>query len=118
MTFYKACLGGELFIQTIGESPMSDKMPEKMKNYILHSTLTNGNIILMGSDMVPDNGLMRGNSVSLSLHCDSEAQLRECYRMLSEGGSKDHPVETTFWGALFGDLTDRFGNHWLLHFEK
>ena len=29
-----------------------------------------------------------------------------------------HSLENTFWGALFGGLTDRFGNHWLLHFDK
>ena len=29
MNFYKDCLGGDLFIQTIGESPMADKFPDK-----------------------------------------------------------------------------------------
>ncbi len=42
MRFYQECLGGELQIQTIGDSPMAAKMPKKMKNYILHATLTNG----------------------------------------------------------------------------
>ena len=118
MNFYKECLGGELFFQTIGESPLSDKMPAKMKEYILHSTLTKGNLVLMGSDMVPQSGLSIGNAVSLSLQCSSEEDIHTFYRKLSEGGTADHPIEVSFWGALFGDLTDKYGNHWLLNFQK
>ena len=65
MTFYKECLGGKLFLLTVGESPMSDKMQRQMKNYILHSTLTKGALKLKGSDMVPDFGLVKCNSISL-----------------------------------------------------
>lgn len=118
MTFYKNCLGGELTIQRINESPMSEKMPEKMRDCILHSTLKKNELVLMGSDMVPETGLVKGNAVSLILNCSSEEELNECYNKLSAGGKSEHPVEITFWGAMFGDLTDKFGNHWLLHFDK
>ena len=118
MTFYKDCLGGELFVQTVGESPLSDKMPPQMKECVLHATLTKGALILMGSDMVDENGLLKGNSVSLMLNCSSEEEIKTCFEKLSSGGKKDHPLEDSFWGALFGDLTDKFGNHWLLHFDK
>ena len=117
MTFYKECLGGELVLQTIGESPMADKMPPQMKKSILHSTLTRENLVLMGSDMVDENGLVKGNSVSLMLNCSSEKEIKTFYKNLSKGGNATHPLENTFWGALFGDLVDRFGNHWLLHYQ-
>lgn len=118
MTFYQECLGGELSLQTIGESPLADRMPPKMKECILHSTLAKGELLLMGSDMVGDKGLQKGNSVSLMLNCSSEEEIKNCFEKLSAGGRKDHPLENSFWGALFGDLTDKFGNHWLLHFDK
>ncbi len=118
MTFYKECLGGKLSFQKIGESPLADKMPKEMKDCILHSTLTNGSLILMGSDMVSEKGLINGNAISLSLSCNSEAALKAVYKKLSAGGKKDHPIENTFWGAMFGDLTDKYGNHWLLSFDK
>lgn len=118
MTFYKACLGGELFIQSIGESPMGDKLPKQMKECILHSTLTKGTLVLMGSDMVPETGLIKGNAVSLSLNCSSEEEIKNCYNKLASGGKVDHPLEDTFWGALFGDLTDKYGNHWLLNYDR
>ncbi len=118
MLFYKECLGGELTFQTVGESPLSDKMPAQMKEYILHATLTKGNLVLMGSDMVPQSGLIKGNAVSLSLSCSSEEDINMYYRNLAEGGTADHAIEVSFWGALFGDLTDKYGNHWLLNFQK
>lgn len=118
MNFYKDCLGGELLLQTIGESPLADKMPEKMKDCILHATLTNGNVVLMGSDMVSEKGLVKGTAVSMAINCSSEEEINSFYNKLSAGGNKDHALEQSFWGATFGDLTDKYGNHWLLNFEK
>jgi PhnB protein len=118
MMFYKKCLGGTLTFQTVGESPLSGKMPKRMKDCILHATLKKGSLLLMGSDMVSEEGLRKGNSVSLSLTCSSEDEINNYYTKLSKGGSANHPLEDNFWGATFGDLTDKFGNHWLLCFDK
>lgn len=118
MIFYKECLGGELTFQTIGETPLTNKMPKQMKNFILHSTLSKDNLMLMASDMVIEKGLIKGNSVSLSLNCNSEEEIKKCYAKLSEGGTATHQLELNFWGALFGTLTDKFGNHWILNYYK
>jgi PhnB protein len=118
MAFYKKCLGGKLTLQTIGESPLSEKMPAKMKDCILHASLVKGSLVLLGSDMVATEGLVRGNSISLSLDCNNEKEIRECYENLSAGGRATFPIEHTFWGALFGGLTDKYGNHWLLNFDQ
>jgi PhnB protein len=118
MTFYQSCIGGELEMQTIGESPLSEQMPKDMKDCILHATLTKENMILMGSDMVSESGLIKGNAVSLMYNCSTEEEILRLYKNLGEGGKQGYPIELSFWGALFGDLTDKFGNHWLLHFQK
>lgn len=118
MTFYRDCLGGELDLQTIGESPMADKLPPQMKQSILHATLTKGEVVIMASDMVGEKGLIKGNSVSLMLNCSSEDEIKTLYARLSAEGEATHPLENTFWGALFGGFTDKFGNHWLLHFDR
>jgi PhnB protein len=118
MKFYQKCLGGKLTFQTIGESPLSQMMPKKMKDCILHCTLTNGSLLLMGSDMVGENVLIKGNAVSLTLNCVSEKEIRSCYKKLSIDGKATHPLEDSFWGALFGVLIDKYGNHWLLNYNK
>jgi PhnB protein len=46
MTFYQACLGGELKMQTVGESPMVGQMPPEMHKNILHSSLTTDSFLL------------------------------------------------------------------------
>jgi PhnB protein len=118
MMFYKKCFGGSLTFQTVGESPLSNKIPKKMKGCILQAILRKGSLVLTGSDMVGEEGLLKGNSVSLSLSCSSEEELNNYYAKLSKGGSANHPLEDTFWGARSGDLTDKFGNHWLLSFDR
>lgn len=118
MNFYKECLGGELVLQTIGESPLCDKMPPQMKENILHSTLTMNALVLMGTDMLGEKGLVKGTAVSLMLNCSSEEEIKKYYANLSKDGQATHPLEISFWGALFGGLTDKYGNHWLLHFDK
>lgn len=119
MHFYKECLGGELKLQTIGDSPLASKMPERMHQWILHATLTHGSAVLMGTDMVQDEGRIRGNAVSMMLDCSSEEETRAAFEKLSSGGGEVlHPLETSFWGALFGDLKDKYGNTWLLHFDQ
>lgn len=118
MTFYKECLGGELELLTVGNSPMSEQMPPEMKETIMHSSLTNDAFVLMASDMCPDPNLARGNAVSMLIECTSEDEIRGLYDKLGAGGKAGHPVETTFWGALFGTLTDKYGNHWLLNYVK
>lgn len=118
MKFYKTCLGGILKFQTVGESPFAGRMPKRMIDCILHASLSNGDLVLMGTDMVSEAGLIKGNAISLSLTCMSESELKDRYNRLSEGGSVDHPIKETFWGAKFGGLTDKFGIHWLLTFHK
>ncbi len=72
----------------------------------------------MGSDMAPSPALIKGNAISLAINCDSEDEIKNYYKKLSSGGKEDHPLENSFWGALFGGLTDKFGNHWLLNYER
>jgi PhnB protein len=114
MTFYKECLGGELKFQTNGESPFADKMPKKMKDVILHSTLIADNLVIMGSDMVPEPGLIKGNAITLALRCSTEEEIRNYYQKLSRGGRITQPLKNNHWGFLVGELTDKFGIHWLL----
>lgn len=118
LSFYKSCLNAELHLQTIGESPLSEKMPDKMKDCILHGMLKAKDFVIMGSDMVDDKGLRPGNNMSLMLDCESEEEIGRLFNALSDGGNVQHALERTYWGAMIGDFTDKYGNKWLLHFNK
>lgn len=118
MVFYQNCFGGALTFQTIGESPIAEKMPTEMKNCILHAVLISDDMVLMATDMTANKGLIKGNSVSLMLNCNSEEEVIKYYKKLSVGGEATHALEVTFWGAVFGDLIDQYGNSWLLSYNK
>jgi PhnB protein len=118
MTFYKECLGGELDLQSVGESAMAGQMPPETHKRIMHSTLRKGDLVLLGSDMMEDGGAKKGNTVTLALNCSSEEEINRFYRKLSAGGKETYPLKTEFWGATFGQLTDKFGIDWMLNYDK
>ena len=114
MAFYNDCFGGTLTFQTVGELPGADQLPGPMKRVILQATLVNDQLILIGSDMVGDQGLITGNAVSLMLRCSNEDELRSYYEKLLPGGAEIRPPENTYWDVSFGVLQDRYGHQWLL----
>ena len=117
MSFYQECLGGELEIQTIADSPIAEHMPPEARDGVLHSMLTSGGLVLLASDMVQE-GLIEGNNMSLMVNCDSEEQIDDFFSKLSEGGSITCALGDSFWGSKFGHLTDKFGTRWGLNYDK
>jgi PhnB protein len=121
MAFYKNCLGGELYIQTVGDTPAADHMPEADKDKIIHAALRHGEpkeALLMASDWMAGGEFVQGNSISLSLNCTSEEEIKTLFVGLSAGGKVNQPLADMFWGATFGSLVDRFGVAWMLNYDK
>jgi len=118
MLFYQTCLGGELNLLSVGESPLASQFPTGMAPRILHACLTNDRLRLMGSDLPLSHEPAIGNSVSMILECSSEEEINELAASLSVGGDVLHPLENTFWGSVFGDIADQFGFHWYLNYDR
>ena len=118
MTFYQQCLGGELTMQKIAESPMAADMTSEAGANILHSSLIrNGTLLMMASDMM-GAGLQPGNSVVLCLHCGSDEEINRFFNNLAVGGQVKLPLHQSFWGSTYGELTDKFGMLWMLTHTK
>lgn len=117
MNFYHQCLGGELNLQKISESPMAAQMPSELGAHILHGILINDGIVLMGSDM-RGNSLVSGNTVGLCLNCNSDKEINDYFNNLSKGGQVVTPLHQTFWGATYGEITDKYGMNWMLSYSK
>lgn len=116
--FYKDCLGGELSLQSVKDTPLAAQCPAGKENDILHASLTGDGFVLMASDMLGPDGYQPGNNFSLSINCSSEAQLHTLFEKLSAGGQVFMPVKEQFWGSLFGALSDQFGTRWMLNYDK
>jgi PhnB protein len=116
MKFYQSVLGGELTIQTFGESGMSQSDAEK--DLVVHATLIAEGINLMASDGRPDMDIKFGDNMHLSLVGEDEKGLMEIFNKLAEGGKIDMSLEKQFWGDTFGMLTDKFGVHWMVNINS
>lgn len=118
LTFYQQCLGGDIYLQKVSESPMAAQMPSEAGTKIIHGTLSkDGSVIVMGSDMMGAR-LKPGNSIALCLNCSSDEELYTCFDKLSTGGQVITPLHQSFWGATYGELTDKYGILWMLNHSR
>jgi PhnB protein len=119
MEFYRDVLGGELELQTVGETPWAAEMPQMpgaTPDKIMHSSLRNGNLVIMAADMMDPSTFTRGDTVSLCLVCESKTEIEDLYEKLSAGGDVFMALDRTpfGWHAMF---TDKFGMEWMLQFD-
>jgi PhnB protein len=113
MEFYQSVLGGELKMQTFGESGMSDKPEEK--DLIIHASLENDSLSFMASDGGSMHPIHMGDNIHMSIVGSDEPLLTAYFNKLSEGGKVDMPLAKQFWGDIYGQLTDKFGVHWMVN---
>lgn len=116
MEFYTACLGGELSIMRVGDSPMASEMPDK-QNSVLHSLLKTDGMVLMASDMIMPGELIRGNTNTLCINGCTKEELQQFFAKLSEGGTVAQPLTEAFFGT-YGELTDKFGVSWMFQTDN
>ncbi len=114
MSYYKECLGGELTLMAVKDTPVCDQMPPEFQDSIMHSSLKTTDWEILASDMTPEK-LNIGNDVHISFSVGSEKELNTIFAKLSEGGKVKQPINPMFFG-LIGSLTDKFGKHWVLTF--
>ncbi|CAH0153521.1 hypothetical protein SRABI83_00774 [Arthrobacter sp. Bi83] len=115
MTFYQSVFGGDLVLSSFGDFQASQDPSEADK--IMHGMLTTDTgMVLMGADTPNSMDYTPGNTISVSLSGDDDAELRGYWDKLSvDGGSVTVPLEQAPWGDTFGMCTDRFGVAWLVN---
>ncbi|RSC96005.1 VOC family protein [Tenacibaculum singaporense] len=113
MLFYQSCLGGELYFQTLEESPKTKNLPNNYKKYILQAILKKENIVLMGTDLFDEDRLLQGNTIAILLKSSDETKIRKYYSSFSKKKTVSLPLKRNHWGILFGSITDTYGIRWL-----
>ena len=113
MEFYQGVFGGKLDMTTFKEFDVADPAED---DKIMHAMLEAPNgMVLMGADTPMAMEYTPGNTISVSLSGDDEAELRGYYDKLKEGGTEVMPMEKAPWGDSFGMLKDRYGIDWLVN---
>jgi PhnB protein len=120
---YKSVFGGEFtYIGRYGEMPPSEEhpVPDAEKDKIMHVSLPISNeTVLMGSDCpAAYGGTKFGDNISISINTQNPEEARRIFDGLSAGGKVTMALEKTFWAALFGMFTDKFGINWMVNYDE
>jgi PhnB protein len=113
MKFYQSCLGGELTLTKVKDSPAKDQMLAAQQEKVLNAHLSAGEMELSASDwLAPDESPVRGNTVCMFVSGGTTADLTKLFEKLSEGAKVTNPLRPTYFG-IYGALNDRFGVRWM-----
>ena len=116
-TFYERCLGGGRgAIFRYAGSPMADQVPSDWQDKVMHGSLTVGDQVLMGGDVVLDR-YEEPKGFSLSIQIKNTADAERIFHELATDGRVVMPLDKTFWADRFGMVVDRFGIPWLINCE-
>jgi PhnB protein len=77
-----------------------------------------GGHVLMATDAPVEMGftLTRGNNMHICVEPETRKETKRLFDALSEGGTITMPLEDMFFGAYFGECTDKYGINWMFNF--
>jgi PhnB protein len=111
MGFYQECIGGELTLQIVKESPMKDMFPASHQDKVLHANLESKDFTLLATDLPGTNATLSPGTITLMLICDTKAEMQSIFEKLGEGGKITHSIMEFYAGSM-GHITDKFGVNW------
>ena len=118
--FYQSVFGGELNIMRFSETPQQDNVPSAVRDKVMHASLPIGkNDYIMATDACEEMGfnVIHGNNYYICISPDSKEEADKFFNGLAEGGEINTPLQDMFWGAYYGDLTDKFGIKWMVNYQ-
>ena len=116
LEFYRQALGAEVeMVMRFNESPQPPPPGMLQKGFekkIMHASFRVRGVPLMAADGRDDKSKSDGTWLVLAL--PTEAECRQAFDALADGGSIQMPLTKTFWSPYFGMVTDRFGLGWMV----
>ena len=113
--FYEQCLGGKITsMMTYGDSPMAEQASSELRAQIMHVALTVGEVVLMGSDAMPDH-FNKPQGFDVNLYFENVAEGERVFNALAENGTVKMQFQKTFWAEGWGMLVDKFGTPWMIN---
>lgn len=115
LQFYHEIFGGEIRMQSAGESPMATEFPEEMHQRIINGSIVGENLNLSASDwMLPSEKPERGNMNCLYVAGNSAENTQKIFELLSKNGKITDELAAQPFG-MYGRLIDQFGVIWMFH---
>jgi PhnB protein len=69
-------------------------------------------MVIMASDTMGPEGIVRGNGMALCLNGTGKREIEAYFAKLSAGGTVTTPLREEFFGT-YGAFTDKFGVDWM-----
>lgn len=112
LQYYQKCFGGELVLQTLGDTPEAWNMDKRMQDVVISATLTNNYFKLAATDLAGDSGVVIGNNISILIECASLSERGRLCDLLS-GKKKGHSIN----GDKMVSVVDKYHINWLLSID-
>jgi PhnB protein len=120
MEFYKSCLGGELTLTKVGETPVKAQTPPEKHSRVAYAHLKSDSIELSATDWLhPTRTPKQGNTVCIYLTGGTYRELKHVFDKLAVDAASellDELREMPF--GTYGHLADKFGVHWFFRAEQ
>ena len=120
MTFYKECLGGELTLNKLGDTPMKDTFPPEKHDRIIYAQLKSGDLDLSATDWMASPKLepKQGNTFSIYITDGNYEELKRIFDKLSVGANSETFQELHDMPfGVYGQFTDKYGVSWKFNGE-
>ncbi len=121
MTFYHECLGGELTLTKVGDTPMKEMFPPEKHDRIINANLTSGAIEISGTDWMasPQFEAQQGNMSALFVVGAGYDELRAVFDRLATAALTERfqDLHDMPFGT-YGQFYDRFGVQWIFKGER
>jgi len=121
MTFYHDCLGGELTITKLGDSPMKNMLPQDKWERVINANLKSGDIEISATDWMasPQYEPHPGDTTAIFVIGEGFDELKAVFDKLSQGAEKEKFQELhELPFGMYGQFTDKFGVHWIFKGDK
>ena len=121
MTFYQKCLGGELTLTKLGDTPMKDQFPPEKHNRIINAHLESGAIDISATDWMasPAFNPILGNMSALFVVGGTYDELKTVFDKLAEGADEERfqALHDMPFG-IYGQFYDKYGVQWIFKGDK
>jgi len=121
MTFYHSCLGGELSLSKLADTPMKDMFSPEKHERIINAKLKSGTLEIAATDWMASPAFLpvRGNMSAIFIIGEGYDALKEVFDKLSRDCEKERfqDLHDLPFG-IYGQFYDRYGVQWIFKGDK
>ena len=116
MRFYQSCLGGDLVLTKLGDTPMKAQLPPEKHGRIINAHLKSGLIDISATDWMASPAFepILGNMSALFVVGSNAAELKSVFDKLAVGAERERfqELHAMPFGS-YGQFYDRYGMQWI-----